>query len=108
MFKQQQNQHRQQFVRGCALMTTAVLTALALGTGAGPAAARQDAGPAAGLSARELLATSVPNSDGGGGLATDLAYQAFRAGERAAFGQVGPSAHEAFRSGERAAFGQNG
>ena len=109
MFKQQQNQHRQQLTRGCALITAAVLTALALGTGAGPAAARQDAGPTAGrLSARELLATSVPNSDGGGGLATDLAYQAFRSGERAAFGQVGPSANEVFRSGERAAFGQNG
>ena len=108
MFKQQQNEHRQQLTLGCALMTTAVLAALALGTGAGPAAARQDAEPTAGrLSARELLATSVPNSDGDGGLATDLAYQAFRSGERAAFGRVGDSANEAFRSGERATFGQN-
>jgi hypothetical protein len=59
------------------------------------------------MSAKELLATSVPSSDGGGGLATDRAYQAFRSGERAAFGQVGESADEAFRSGERAALGQN-
>ena len=108
MFKQQQNPNRQQFTRGCALITTAVLTALALGTGAGPAAARQDAGATAGRpSARELLATSVPNSGAGGGLATDLAYQAFRSGERAAFGHVGDSANEAFRSGERATFDQN-
>lgn len=108
MFKQQQNQHRQHLTRGCALITTGLLTALALGTGAGPAVAHQDAGPTASrLSARELLATSVPNSDGGGGLATDLAYQAFRSGERAAFGQVGESADEAFRSGERASLGQN-
>ena len=109
MFKQQQNPNRQQFTRGCALITTAVLTALALGTGAGSAAARQDAGPTGGhVSARELLATSVANSKDGGGLATDMAYQAFRSGERAAFGHVGPSANEAFRSGERGTFGQNG
>jgi hypothetical protein len=109
MFNQQQNQHRQQLTRGCALIATAVLTALALGTGAGPAAARQDAGPTAGrLSARELLTSSVPDSDGGAGLATDLAYQAFRSGERVAFGHVGPSANEAFRSGERATLDQNG
>ena len=47
MFQQQQNQHRQQLTRGLALTTTAILTALALGTGAGPAAARQDPGSAA-------------------------------------------------------------
>ena len=35
----------QQLTRGIALATTAALTALALGTGSGPAAARQDAGP---------------------------------------------------------------
>jgi hypothetical protein len=107
MFKQQHNNNRQQLTRGLAIATTAAITALALGTGAGPAAARQDAGPNAGrLSAREPLTTSVPNSHGGGGLATNLAYQAYRSGERAAFGHVGESANEAFRSGERAAFGQ--
>ena len=37
----------------------------------------------------------------------DLAYQAFRSGERAAFGQVGESANEVFRAGERAFLGQN-
>ena len=42
---QQQNPQRQQLTRGIVLVTTAVLTALALGTGAGPAAARQDVGP---------------------------------------------------------------
>jgi len=42
---QQQNAQRQQFTRSLALGATAVLIALALGTGAGPAAARQDAGP---------------------------------------------------------------
>ena len=41
-----QNPQLQKLTRGTALTTTAVLTALALGTGAGPAAARQDAGPA--------------------------------------------------------------
>ncbi|HVQ17469.1 MAG TPA: hypothetical protein VMT27_00375 [Actinomycetes bacterium] len=107
MFTHQQNQHRPQLTRECALISTAVLTALALGIGAGSAAARQDGGPTAGrLSARGLLATSVPNSDGGGGLATNLAYQAFRSGERAAFGHVGVSVSDAFRSGERATFGQ--
>ena len=81
MFQQQQSEHHQHLTRGLALTTTAVLAALALGTGAGPAVAHQDAGPTAGrLSARERLTTSVPNSDG---LATDLAYQAFRSGERA-------------------------
>jgi len=45
MFQQQTTHHRQ-FTRGIALGATAVLTALALGTGAAPAAARQDAGPA--------------------------------------------------------------
>jgi hypothetical protein len=44
MFQQQQNRQSQPCTRGLALATTAVLTALALG--AGPAAARQDAGPA--------------------------------------------------------------
>ena len=44
---QQQNPQRQQLTRGIVLATTAVLTALALSTGAGPAAARPDAGPAA-------------------------------------------------------------
>lgn len=108
MFKWQQNQHRHHLIPGCALVTAAILTALALSTGAGPAAARQDPGPIAGrIPAKELLATSVPSSDGGGALATDVAYQAFRSGERAAFGQVGESADEAFRSGERASLGQN-
>jgi hypothetical protein len=108
MFKWQQYQHRRQLIPGRALVTAAALTALVLSTGAGPAAARQDPGPIAGrTSAMELLATAVPSSDGGGGLATDLAYQAFRSGERAAFGQVGESADEAFRSGERAALRQN-
>ena len=40
-------QHRHHLTRGVALATTAALTALALGTGAGPAAARPDAGPPA-------------------------------------------------------------
>ena len=44
---QQQNAQREQLTRGIALATTAVLTALTLCTGAGPAAARQDAGPTA-------------------------------------------------------------
>ena len=35
-------------------------------------------------------------------LATDRAYQAFRSGERAAYGSVGLSPDELFRSGERA------
>jgi hypothetical protein len=47
MFQQQQNPQRQQFTRGVALATTAVLSALVLGTGAVPAAARLDPGPAA-------------------------------------------------------------
>ena len=107
MFEWQQNQHRQRLIPGCALVTTAVLTALALVTSGGPAAARQDPGPIVGpMPAKELLATSMPSSDGGSGLETDLAYQAFRSGERAAFGQVGESANEAFRSGERAPLGQ--
>ena len=46
MFQQQQNPQPRQLTRGLAIVTAAVLTALALGTGAGPAAARQDAGPA--------------------------------------------------------------
>ena len=45
MFQHQHDQNRQQLTRGLAIATTAVLTALALGTGAGPAAARPDAGP---------------------------------------------------------------
>ena len=45
MFQQQHNQNRQQLTRGLAIATAAVLTALALGTSAGPAAARPDAGP---------------------------------------------------------------
>ena len=108
MFKWQQNQHRRHLMSGCALVTAAVLTTLALGTGVGPAAARQDPGPIASpMPAKELLATSVPSSDGGVAFATDVAYQAFRSGERAAFGQIGESADEAFRSGERASLGQN-
>ena len=49
MFQEKQNQNRQsrQLTRGIALATTAIITALALGTGAGPAAAGQDVGPAA-------------------------------------------------------------
>lgn len=43
---QQQNPQRRQLTRGSALAATAVFTALALGTGAGPATAREDAGPA--------------------------------------------------------------
>ena len=46
MFQQQHDQNRQQLTRGIAIATTAVLAALALGTGAGPAAARPDVGPA--------------------------------------------------------------
>jgi hypothetical protein len=45
MFQQQHDQNRQQLTRGLAVATTAVLTAIALGTSAGPAAARPDAGP---------------------------------------------------------------
>ena len=47
MFQQQQQKGRpnRPLTRGIALTTTAILTALALGTGAWPAAARQDAGP---------------------------------------------------------------
>ncbi len=45
MFQQQNDHHRRQLTRGLAIATTAVLTALALGTGTGPAAARPDAGP---------------------------------------------------------------
>ena len=44
--QQQQNQPGHQLTRGIALTTMAILTALALGTGAAPAAARPDAGPA--------------------------------------------------------------
>jgi hypothetical protein len=44
MFQHQQ-QHRRQPTRGITLVVAAALTALTLGTGAGPAAARQDAGP---------------------------------------------------------------
>lgn len=44
MFQQQHDQNRQQLTRGLALATTAVLTAIALGTSAGPASARPDAG----------------------------------------------------------------
>ena len=51
MFQQKHNQHRQSrpLARGIALATTAIITTVALGTGAGvgPAAARQDGGPAA-------------------------------------------------------------
>ncbi len=43
MFQQRQNQPRNKFSRGLALTTTATLVAVALG--AGPAAARPDAGP---------------------------------------------------------------
>ncbi len=46
MFQQQQNQSRQQLTRGLAVTTLAILATLVLGVGAGPAAARQDAGPA--------------------------------------------------------------
>ena len=47
MFQQQQKgRQSRKLTRGIALATTAVLTALTLSTGAGPAAARQDAGPA--------------------------------------------------------------
>ena len=42
MIQQQNDHHRRQLTRGLAIATTAVLTALALGTG--PAAARPDAG----------------------------------------------------------------
>lgn len=44
MFQQDPNIHSHQLTRGLVLTMTAVLIALALGTG--PAAARQDAGPA--------------------------------------------------------------
>lgn len=44
MFQQQHNSNRQQLTRGLAVATTAVLTALALSTGAVPAAARPDPG----------------------------------------------------------------
>lgn len=49
MFQQQQQNRQSRQLTGIALATTAILTALALavGTGAGPAAARQDAGSAA-------------------------------------------------------------
>ena len=47
MFQQQQNPQQHQLTQWIALATTAALTALALGTGASPAAARQDAGPTA-------------------------------------------------------------
>ena len=50
MFQQQQQQQKgrpnRPLTRGLAIATTAVLTALVLGTGAGTAAARPDAGPA--------------------------------------------------------------
>lgn len=52
MFQQQQDPQRQQFTRGIALATTAVLSALVLGTGAVPAAARLDPGSAAAPVAR--------------------------------------------------------
>ena len=45
--QQQQNAQPRQLTRGLAIATAAALAVLALGTGAGPAAARQDAGPAA-------------------------------------------------------------
>ena len=45
MVQQQRNSHSRQLTRGVALTTVTVLTVLALG--AGPAAARQDPGPAA-------------------------------------------------------------
>jgi hypothetical protein len=45
MFQQLHHQSRQQLTRGLAIATTAALTALALGTAAGPAAARPDPGP---------------------------------------------------------------
>ena len=46
MYQQQKHnrQRRQPTRRGIALVTTALVTAVALGTGAGPANARQDAG----------------------------------------------------------------
>ena len=47
MFQHQHNPQRQQLTRGLAFTTTAVLTTLALGLGAWPAAARPDAGPTA-------------------------------------------------------------
>jgi hypothetical protein len=45
MFQHQQHAQPQQLTRGIVLAATAALTAVTLGTGAGPAAARQDAGP---------------------------------------------------------------
>jgi uncharacterized membrane protein len=45
MFQQRKDQHRGPLTRGLAITTAAVLTAIALGAGAGPAAARPDAGP---------------------------------------------------------------
>lgn len=45
MFQEQQNLQPRRLTRGLALATAAGLTALALGTGAVPAAARPDAGP---------------------------------------------------------------
>jgi hypothetical protein len=47
MFQHQHIRQRQQLTRVIALAATTALTALALGTAAGPAAARQDPGPAA-------------------------------------------------------------
>lgn len=50
--RQQQNPQRRRLTRGITL-GTAALTALALGTGAGPAAARQDLGPATARAAHD-------------------------------------------------------
>lgn len=47
MSQQQPNHQHRQLTRSIALSTTVIITALTLGTGAGPAAARQDAGSAA-------------------------------------------------------------
>lgn len=80
----------------------AVLAIMSPFAGAQPAP-----GSASNPSGRESFATSVRSTGGAGGLATDVAYQTFRSGERAAYGEVGASANESFRSGERAA-GENG
>ena len=45
MFQYEQKPLRQQLAGRIALTTAAVVAAVALGSGAGPAAARQDAGP---------------------------------------------------------------
>ena len=47
MFQQEHHPQRQQLTRSIGLAAITALTALALGTAAGPAAARQDPGPMA-------------------------------------------------------------